>query len=55
MACNSDQCCVCGSDIDQNNPPETSYFQGQTYCCCCPECKEQFEANPQMYAQRAAA
>ena len=49
-----DQCDVCGAAIDGNNPPATSEFQGQTYCFCCDACKEQFDQNPQMYAQEAA-
>ena len=55
MACSSDSCCVCGAEIDANNPPETCEYQGQEYCCCCPECKAEFDGNPQAYAQRQAA
>ncbi len=55
MACNTNCCAVCGADIDSNNPPATTWFQGQQYCCCCDECKEKFDGNPQMYSQRAAA
>lgn len=49
-----DQCDVCGAAIDGKNPPATSEFQGQTYCFCCDTCKQQFDQNPQMYAQEAA-
>ena len=50
-----DQCVVCGMDVDPNNPPAQENFKGQNYNFCSEECKQKFDENPQVYANRAAA
>ena len=55
MECNDNSCAVCGAQIDANNPPATAEYQGQTYCCCCDECAQEFNNNPQNYAMKQAA
>jgi len=54
MPCD-DTCAVCGAPLDPDSPPATSQYQGETYCCCCLDCKEAFDQDPQLYAVPQAA
>jgi Cu+-exporting ATPase len=46
---------VCGMRVDENNAKSSSQYQGKTYSFCSDECRQQFEKNPEQYAQRSAA
>jgi YHS domain-containing protein len=44
---------VCGMQVNEEQVTSkglTSEFQGQTYFFCSPDCKQQFEQDPQRYA-----
>jgi len=49
------RCPVCGADVDLEDPPATSYFDGAEYSFCCERCKEDFDANPERYVSPSAA
>lgn len=40
---------VCGMDVDVNQAPAKSEYQGQTYYFCAPGCKKTFDKNPEKY------
>jgi YHS domain-containing protein len=42
---------VCGMQVDENNAPATSSYQGKKYSFCGQECKNKFDQEPQRYAQ----
>ena len=42
-------------EIDPNQAVESSEYMGDTYYFCSTTCKDQFEMNPESYAQRAVA
>jgi Cu+-exporting ATPase len=42
---------VCGASVDENNPPATSNYQGQRYVFCGAQCKQQFDEQPEQYAE----
>lgn len=44
------ECPVCGMEVDTNNPPATSEYNGTTYNFCCEECRQKFDQNPEMFA-----
>ena len=46
---------VCGMEIDPNQAVATSDYMGDTYYFCSETCKDQFEMNPEAYAQTAVA
>ena len=46
---------VCGMHMDPEAAPESAEFGDHTYYFCSEGCKEQFEQNPEMYAERARA
>ena len=41
------KCPVCGMDATNSNI--TATYKGKQYKFCCPECKKQFEKNPEKY------
>jgi Cu+-exporting ATPase len=44
---------VCGMQVDERQAASkglTSEYQGQTYLFCSPQCKRQFDQEPQRYA-----
>ncbi len=45
---------VCGMTIDAESAAGTSEFQGETYYFCSPVCKENFDANPSKFTEKAA-
>ena len=47
-------CAVCGMDVDADDPPAESHYNGETYVFCCEACKEKFDGDPRLYADRAA-
>lgn len=40
---------VCGMEVDEENPPATSRYEGETYFFCAPGCKNRFEDDPEFY------
>ena len=46
---------VCGMEVDPSQAMATTEFQGRTYYFCSTTCKEEFDRNPQIYAQQQAA
>jgi YHS domain-containing protein len=42
---------VCGMPVDEDKAPATSSYQGQRYSFCGQECKDNFDRQPQRYAQ----
>jgi P-type Cu+ transporter len=42
---------VCGATVDDRKPPATSNYQGQRYVFCGVQCKEEFDAEPERYAE----
>jgi len=50
-----DQCAVCGVELKAEGPEGSCKFQAQDYCFCSKECRDEFQRNPQKYAEQAAA
>lgn len=42
---------VCKMEVDEENAPATTEYQGQTYYFCAPGCKVTFEQDPEQYLQ----
>lgn len=42
---------VCGMDVTYETAQARSEYDGQTYYFCSLDCKEQFDRNPEQYAQ----
>ena len=40
---------VCGMDINPGAAPAQSNYRGRTYYFCSDDCKQKFEAEPQVY------
>jgi YHS domain-containing protein len=45
---------VCGMDVNENNPPAKSTYDGKTYYFCSEECKTDFEEDPEEFISSAA-
>ena len=43
---------ICGMEVDPATTRWKSEFQGQMFYFCSRECKEQFDADPALYANR---
>jgi Cu+-exporting ATPase len=41
---------VCGMEIDENQAPAMTEFEGQAYYFCSESCRDEFEMNPGRYA-----
>jgi YHS domain-containing protein len=41
---------VCGMEIEESHAPATTEFEGQPYYFCSESCRDEFEANPSLYA-----
>ena len=48
-------CAVCGVEVYADDPPAESHYNDETYVFCCDACKEMFDANPELYADRAVS
>ena len=46
---------VCGMEIEEAQAPATTEFEGRPYYFCSESCRDEFEANPQLYALDAGA
>lgn len=44
---------VCGMTIDERDAVATSDYQGKRYYFCSKDCKVEFDANPEDYADTA--
>ena len=45
---------VCNMEIDEHSAAGRSQYQGQTYYFCTESCKEEFDRNPEQYANQGA-
>ena len=50
-----DRCAVCGNEMSLAGADARCKYQAQDYCFCSKECRDEFQKNPQLYAERAAA
>ena len=41
---------VCDMEVDEQSAAGRSQYQGQTYYFCTESCKNEFDQNPEMYA-----
>jgi YHS domain-containing protein len=41
---------VCGMSVDEGDAPEKLDHEGTTYYFCSTDCRQEFEANPEDYA-----
>jgi len=41
---------VCGMEIEESQAPAMTEFEGQPYYFCSDSCRDEFEANPSLYA-----
>jgi len=46
---------VCGMTVDDNKSEFQTQFAGKKYFFCSEECKQEFENNPDEFAEPAAA
>ena len=46
---------VCGMEIEEAQAPAKTEFEGRTYYFCSESCRDEFEANPQLYAPNVNA
>jgi len=44
---------VCGMEVDEKAPADTSEYKGKTYYFCAPGCKRAFDADPEKYLARS--
>ncbi len=44
---------VCGMQIDEEKPAETSEYQGRTYYFCSPGCKATFDREPDKFIEES--
>ncbi len=40
---------VCGMEVDPEDAPAESEYEGETYYFCAPGCKTKFDENPEEY------
>jgi YHS domain-containing protein len=45
---------VCGMDVNENNPPAKTNYEGKTYYFCSEQCKTDFEEDPEEFISSAA-
>ena len=45
---------VCGMDVNEKSAPAKSEYDGKTYYFCSPNCREEFEDDPEQYIESAA-
>lgn len=43
---------VCGMGVDEGKAAGSSTYKGKTYHFCSSNCKEEFDSNPQKYAEK---
>jgi YHS domain-containing protein len=42
---------VCGMNVDEASAPARSEYQGRTYYFCSESCKDEFDKDPQSFAE----
>jgi len=52
VVCSSRPCAVCGETVDIESDPILTEHNGMDYYCCGEACREEFERDPQLYANR---
>ncbi len=45
---------VCNMEVNEQNAPAQTRYQGQNYYFCSEQCKQKFDQNPQQYAKKSA-
>jgi YHS domain-containing protein len=45
---------VCGMDVNENNAPAKTDYDGKTYYFCSEQCKKDFEEDPEEFISSAA-
>jgi Cu+-exporting ATPase len=45
---------VCGMQVDEMQAKATAQHQGRTFYFCSPECRQQFQQEPDRYARQTA-
>jgi YHS domain-containing protein len=43
---------VCGMKVDEQKAEAETEYQGEEYYFCSQDCKEEFDRNPELYAER---
>ena len=43
---------ICNMEVDEQDAAGESQYQGKTYYFCSQGCKEEFDQNPQQYANK---
>jgi YHS domain-containing protein len=46
---------VCGMELNPENAPERSEYEGRQYQFCSVQCRNKFDQNPAQYADRTGA
>lgn len=46
---------VCEMQVDEQTAAAKSEYQGQTYYFCSPDCKRQFDKDPERYLRKPPA
>lgn len=49
-----DRCPVCSADVDRDDPPAVSRYNGDIYTFCSEACQREFERQPEKYVRQAA-
>ena len=44
---------VCNMEVDELKAEDKSQHEGETFYFCSPQCKDQFDRNPEQYATAA--
>lgn len=45
---------VCGMDVNEDNPPAKTQYDGTTYYFCSEACRATFEEDPEEFIRPAA-
>jgi YHS domain-containing protein len=45
---------VCGMEVNESNALAETVYEGRTYYFCSPDCKDEFEEDPEEYISSAA-
>jgi YHS domain-containing protein len=45
---------VCGMDVNEDNPPAKTQYDGAIYYFCSDSCRATFEEDPEEYIRTAA-
>lgn len=45
---------VCGMEVDELEVSDESVYEDESYYFCSPECKQQFDENPEAFLEEPA-